>query len=58
VVAIIGNTGGLTLDQWVLEFAACLTDTVEKSTVNGQEAILCTSEPGDQAEQAVAFEHG
>jgi hypothetical protein len=57
VVAIVENTEGLTLNKWVLEFAACLTETIKEGTVSGQVAIFCTSEPEDRPEGAVAFEH-
>ena len=57
VVAMVENNRGLTLDQWVLEYAACLPETVEQNTLAGKNALFCTSAPAEVPEAAVAFEH-
>jgi len=57
VLAMVENSRGLTLDQWVLEYAACLPETIEEGTVAAKNARLCTSEPAEVPEAAVAFEH-
>lgn len=57
VVAIVENPRGLTLEQWVLEFAACIDGTIKPSQVRGKTALICTSQPEETPENAVAFQH-
>jgi hypothetical protein len=56
VIAIVANSRGLTLEQWVSEYAACLPDTVQEGSIAGTAAIYCTSRPEELPEDAVAFQ--
>ncbi len=56
-MAIVENSKGLSLDQWVHEFTACLPKTIERGTIAGNAAVFCTSQPEEILEAAVVFEH-
>jgi hypothetical protein len=57
VIAMVENTKGRSLEQWVLEFAACLPETIKHGTLSGTPAIFCTSDAGEGPSAAAAFEY-
>jgi hypothetical protein len=57
VIAMVENTKGRSLEQWVLEFAACLPEAIKQANLSGTPAIFCTSDAGEGPSGAAAFEH-
>lgn len=54
-LSISSNPDGLGPEEWLLNKAACLPGTLEQGNVAGQPATLCTSQPEEIREAAVAF---
>jgi hypothetical protein len=56
-ISVSSNSKGLTSEQWLLRYAACLPGTIGQGIVAGRGATFCTSEPAEVPEAAVALEH-
>jgi len=55
-VGIIENSEGLTLDEWVHQYSACIPETIQQRTVSGRAAVSCVGNAGEVPEPAVVFE--
>jgi hypothetical protein len=55
-ISISSNAEGLDPEDWLFEKAACLPQTMDQGTVDGQPAAFCTSQPEETPEAAVAVQ--
>ncbi len=55
-ISVSSNLKKLTLQEWALEFTACLPKTIQQGSLAGRPALFCDAQATEIPEEAVLFE--